>query len=58
MTESTLIRRLRDTVLGPAVVIREALADGDVPYAAAVAEALEFNLAGLVEALEEAACVG
>jgi hypothetical protein len=52
------IRRLRDSVLAPIVVVREALADGDTAYAAAVAEALEFNLAGLVEALEgETACV-
>jgi hypothetical protein len=41
--------------LGRVVALREALADGDPPYAAAIAERLELDLVAWRERLTEAA---
>jgi ribosome modulation factor len=50
--QRTLIQRLRKGVAARLVIVREALADGDPGYAAAVAETAELELACLLEKLD------
>ena len=47
----TAARLLRD-LLGRVVQIREAIADGDIYYAEAIAEGLETDLAGAIHRLD------